>query len=290
MFRGVFNSYKKKKSFIEMILKDLNHIFLYIRQFINNGFKTKTLLVYPDYPGSGTTIYKVGKLLNYNITNKLCNNPKAIIFWEDKTFKDQFHSLEKYNQKQTVVNYHSRDISKTYVDSIFTQVFGYSTSINPLTYTGKIVAKSDINAAHDGKILDAPIATTQKNTVYQLLIDNSFDETSVLDIRIPIVSTTLDFVYLKYRQKNERFKNTTITTKIDAIAHIFSKEEIKQINDFVKKISLDYGELDILRDNQTNKIYIVDVNDTPHGPPANTSKSDKKIALNKIAEAFKKLA
>jgi hypothetical protein len=103
---------------------------------------------------------------------------------------------------------------------------------------------------------------------------------------VPIVNKTLDFVYLKYRDINERFKNTTIKTELKPIIDVLSSDEIILINKFVKKIELDYGELDILRDKDDGKIYIVDVNNTPHGPPANTNKKDALTAIEKISHAL----
>ena len=49
---------------------------------------------------------------------------------------------------------------------------------------------------------------------------------------------------------------------------------------------LEYGELDILRDLDNKKIYIVDVNNTPFGPPANISAAQGKEAIRILAEAF----
>lgn len=286
MSKGIFNTYNKKKSFFEVFFKDLNHIHLFIRQFLKNGFRTKTIFIYPDYPGSGTTIYKVAKTLNYNLTNKVCNNPDIIIFWEDQTHKTQFLSLEPFLKSHNVINYNSRDISKVFVDNQFKSVFFYSVIINPKTFSGKIVAKSDINAAHDGQIIKGPLSDLKDNMVYQRLINNQFDANSIVDFRVPIVNKTLDFVYLKYRDINERFKNTTIKTELKPIIDVLSSDEIILINKFVKKIELDYGELDILRDKDDGKIYIVDVNNTPHGPPANTNKNDAATAIEKISHAL----
>lgn len=289
MSKGVFNKYNNKKSFIEVLLKDLNHVYLFIRQYLKNGFKTKTILVFPDYPGSGTTIYKVAKKINYNLTNKMTKNPDIVVFWEDETYKTQFPTLQPFLKSHHVINYNSRDISKNFVDTQFKSVFGYSVFINPKTFFGKIVVKSDINAAHDGQIIEAPIKTTKKNVVYQKLIHNQFDAKSIVDIRVPIVFKTLDFVYLKYRDINQRFKNTPLKSEFKSISDVLSPDEIELINKFVKKIQLDYGELDILRDKTNGKIYIVDVNNTPHGPPANTPKKNASTAIEKISNALLKI-
>ena len=59
------------------------------------------------------------------------------------------------------------------------------------------------------------------------------------------------------------------------------------IDSFCADFQLDFGELDILRDNKTQRIYIIDVNKTPYSPPADLPKNEKRIVVNKIAHAFK---
>jgi hypothetical protein len=181
---------------------------------------------------------------------------------------------------------YNRDISKILVEKNFNEIFGYSSFINPLEYKGKAVKKNDINAKHDGEIIDCPVQKIEEGFIYQKLIDNSFSDNLIMDIRVPVIKKTVDFVYLKYRYIDIRFKNITIKSEIKKTSEIFSSEEIILINEFCKKNHLEYGELDILRDKTDNRIYIIDVNNTPQGPPANTSKKDKKFALNEIAKEF----
>jgi glutathione synthase/RimK-type ligase-like ATP-grasp enzyme len=205
------------------------------------------------------------------------------VYWEYLTFREEYHALEKLPSSIEVVNLYSRDISKVFVDEAFHQVFGYSTIIDPKTYFGKIVQKSDVNAAHDGAILEGPIQDTKEGSIYQVLIDNSYGENLVLDIRVPVVGKTLDFVYLKYRDISERFKNTTVKTEKKPIREVLSDEEIDLLDQFAETIELDFGEFDVLRDNDSKKIYVVDVNNTPQGPPASTPKQDGKEAILTIA-------
>ena len=286
--RGIFNNYKKKTPLFETIIKDINYVMLWISNYLKNGLKIKTFLVYPDYPGRGTTIYKAGRFLNYNITN----NPKAdyefAIYWEDITVREQCHFLDKTSKNKHVINMSIRDISKLHIDKIHKEIFGYSTQIDPLLYTGKIVRKNNLNAKHDGKIYQGPINSLEQGYIYQILIDNSYSDDLVMDIRVTVVEEILDFVYIKYRLISERFKNTTVVTKIKKTNEVFTDVEIKLLNSFCKKLKLEYGELDVLRDKNENRIYVVDVNNTPHGPPANTSKQNSKFAIREIAKHLKK--
>lgn len=282
-FRGFFNKYHKKMPFFEILLKDLNYMKLWIQNYVKNGQKSKSIFVYPHYPSRGSTIYKIGQSLGYNITNKLKQDVKFAVYWEYLTFREEFRLLEKLSAELKVINLYNRDISKLYIDNVHKEVFGYSTLIDPTKYTGLIVKKNDINAMHDGQIIQAPIKSVEKGYIYQLLIDNTYSDERVMDIRVPVVGKVLDFVYLKFRNVSERFKNTTTNTKLEAIHEYLEESEIGLLNEYCKHLGLEYGELDVLRNKNDNKIYVVDVNNTPQGPPANISEENAKIALSKIA-------
>lgn len=286
--RGIKNKYRKGMPFPEMVIKDLAHSLQAFRFFIKNGFKNKTVLVYPHFPSRGSTIYKALTNLNYNITNKPSRKHQMAVYWEYLTFREEYAVMEEESKSKKVVNLFSRDISKIYVDNAFKKVFNYNTIIDPQTHTGKAVQKNDINAMHDGAVINCPISGIKEGYIYQILIDNSTPDNHVKDIRVPIINGLLDFVYIKYRDINERFKNTTVKTEVVKTADVFSLDEIDKINAFCKEISLEYGELDVLRDNNNNQIYVVDVNNTPQGPPANTPKPKAKEAIARIASEFEK--
>ncbi len=286
--RGFFNRYHKKMPFFERLIKDISHAFLAFRNYVANGFKRKLLLAHPHYPSRGSTLYKASRTINYTLTNKPRKSHQLAVFWEYATFRQEFQVLEEIKNQCTVLNLYSRDISKVKVDQVHLEVFGYNTFVDPLSYSGKIVQKNDVNAIHDGQILQGPLAKVEEGFIYQILINNKFKEDLVLDIRVPVVGKALDFVYLKYRDINERFKNTTVNTEVKSLSDILSAEEIKQINTFCKRMSLEYGELDVLRNRDDGKIYIVDVNNTPQGPPANTDKDLGNMAIKKIGDALLK--
>lgn len=273
----------------EMLIKDIKHGVKALSNYMANGMSRKTLVVYPHYPSSGSTIYRVGKLLKANITNKITPNTKAIIYWEYLTFREEYKVPEKLAKTHTVVNLHSRDISKKYVDDAFKKTFGYGTFINPLEHTGKAVQKSDINATHDGKVINCPVAPVEDDTViYQVLIDNSYEGNLVKDIRVPVVKDKIPFVYYKYRDIKERFKNTAVKTELVDTVDAFTNDELQKLLAFCKNIQLEFGEMDVLRDNNNGLIYVVDVNNTPQGPPANIPKEEGKKALAILAQEFEK--
>lgn len=285
--RGIFNRYMKGRPVSEVFTKDLIYVLRALKNFAQNRGRIKNLLVYPHYPSKRSIIYKLSNKIGYNLTNKPTKRFEGAIYWEYYTFRTEFTLLEKIAAHRKVINLHSRDISKTFVDQAFNKIFGYSGCVDPLQFHGKIVRKSDLNAMHDGYIMDGPIAKKEDGFIYQLLIDNRHDEYTVMDIRVPVIGQVTDFVYLKYRQIQHRFKNTTNRTDLKETSEVLTNSEVKQLNDFCSEIHLEYGELDVLRHTGDGKIYIVDVNNTPHGPPAHLSKKERKIVLDKMAKLLR---
>jgi hypothetical protein len=65
-----------------------------------------------------------------------------------------------------------------------------------------------------------------------------------------------------------------------------SADEISNIGKFARSIGLDYGELDVLRDRDDGRIYIVDANKTPTGPSFRLPSAELRRAVNILAQVF----
>jgi len=285
--RGIFNRYMKGRPVSEVFTKDMHYAHRALRNFILNGLKTKNLLVYPHYPSKRSMLYKMARRMKYNITNKPTRPFLGAIYWEYYTQRTEFALLEKLAVSRKVINLNSRDISKTYIDAAFLKVFGYSANIDPLTFSGKIVRKNNQNSMHDGVIIDAPIKFTDQGYVYQILIDNTENKKIVKDIRVQIIGGVIDVAVLKYRRIFERFSKYSIKAEIVPIEQVVNEKEINLLNKFCEEIKLDYGEVNILRNNDDEKIYIVDVNNTVHGPPPYLGKRTRKKYIKHMADLLK---
>jgi hypothetical protein len=247
----------------------------------------KIILFYPHKPLPGTAIYKICLYLGYSIINDPTQEFDLAFKWQDSTFSSPDSLLRKLANQTEVLNFNCSDISKNNVDAIFKNIFGYSSMVDPLSFRGKIVRKSNMNATHDGKIIDSPIKETESGYIYQKLINNEVDENLVQDIRVTIFKDEIPYIVLKNRPIKNRFMNKSCS-KISEVTDIFSQEEVEKIISFTQAIGLDYGDLDILRDKQDNKIYIIDANNTPWGLSVK-SKSLEKIALTKLSKSFERI-
>ena len=272
--------------------------------------KRQTILFYPDFPYRKATIYQICLLLGYKITNNPKKQFDLVINWQRyQTFFTEEAILSEFSQQQncTVVNLNCQDVSKSFINQIFYEAFGYSIAVDPLTYTGKCVVKSNLNAQHDGQIISCPmeqIETSESEVVYQKFIDNELEECTVIDYRVPIFKQVIPFVYVYIKHnktETQRFFGYPSLISVQAIetSTVFNQDEINKILSFCQKLGLDYGELDILRDNIDQQIYIVDANNTPSSrllfeplqlplEKCILEAGDRKIALEKMATAFQK--
>jgi len=88
----------------------------------------------------------------------------------------------------------------------------------------------------------------------------------------------------KTRSREARFL-TFHSAKLRETDDVLSKDEQAKILQFCRAIGLDYGELDVLRDNGDGRIYVVDANNTPDSIEYLT-KEEREEALNRTARAF----
>jgi hypothetical protein len=262
-------------------IKLLSNILITIKKIL--GKKIKTICFYPCKPISYDILYWICFLNGYKISTDLSDPADIYMYWEDDTFHK---SLNSEIGNHDWINLNCTDISKTKISSVFSKIFRYHLQVNPLEYNGYCVQKNDLNAKHDGKIIQCPIENIEPGSVYQKLIDNQKDDKYIVDIRVPIFKEYIPFVYLKYRDINTRFLNSNNYVEVKSTTEIFDNTEITQIIDFCKCLKMEYGELDVLRDNQDKKIYIVDANHCPSGPPNHLPLLLKWKYLSELAKSF----
>ena len=267
-----------------------------IRNTTNLLRHRKRILFYPSLPGPGFIPYKLCLHLGYAITNDPTAAHHASIKWKNATYAPNDEVITAHVAEGTMLNATLTDISKRHVMDAFERTFGYALRVNPHTFTGQIVRKSDLNATHDGVILQGPLPITatqgEDSYVYQRLVNN-VEKGRAQDLRVPIMGDRIPFVRIKYRPVEKRFDyagQSQIGDEIRSTKEVFSSDERNRILDLCRAMGLDYGELDVLRDNGDRRIYVVDVNNTPTGPTFVSANTDTQRAwFDTMAETFRTL-
>ncbi|MDP4020899.1 MAG: hypothetical protein Q8P58_02570 [Candidatus Adlerbacteria bacterium] len=234
----------------------------YLRARFKNG-RGKVALCYPEKPRPFHTLY----LLLHNLGYVITNNPQAaydaVISFEDTTFGRATPLIAELRKKIHVINGECNDISKERVDAVFTEVFGYSSLIDPLTYQGKYVRKSNLNTTHDGMLFERP-TTPQPGYIYQKLIESDCQNGICREMRLAIMGDSIALMFYRYRHEKSRFTHIIKAERVDPDRALTKKEQHKILL-FCKKFGLEYGELDVLR-HSDGHLYILDANNTPAGP------------------------
>ncbi|MEM9838772.1 MAG: hypothetical protein AAF830_06400 [Pseudomonadota bacterium] len=207
----------------------------------------------------------------------------ADVVWafNDATFTDEV----RVAPHQLALNANCIDVSKTLVGRLSEEVFGSTLTVDPLTYNGPMVEKSEINGAHDGQIVQGP-APRRRGSVYQRLVDNRIDGGMVEDLRTTIMGGMPVLVFRKRRSVGERFQNSNSQVEMAELTDVFTPGEINQIATFARRLKLDAGGLDVLRDRGTGELFVVDANKTDMGPPMALPIEDKLRATGLMAEAL----
>lgn len=236
-----------------------------IRGIRQHGFQSRATISFsPDPIRQHSVIKRYAYLNRYRIVP--ASRPADIkVFWaygaESRPVPAGF---------EEAINAQCQDISKSYVDQMHKDVFGYNLAVDPLTFEGRAFAKSELNAAHDGIVVTLPLSNPDPNLVYQVLIDNEVGDSVRQDIRILIIDGDIAHTTLVHRkQLTSGMISGRIpkSTELVPANEILSEEEIEHILDLCSKMGLDYGELDALRDKHTGRLYVVDVNRAVGGLP-----------------------
>ena len=249
------------------------------------------ILFYPQAPFFPHVAFKLCALLGCLIAEDPRNRYDVVFKRQGATFFDQSRLSEVDLPLHRIVNAGSVDISKSNVGRRFVEVFGYPLAVDPLTHPGPMVEKSDQNAAHDGRILVGPIPPEEVrlDRVYQRVVDNrASEEGLVVDHRVPIHGGRIPLVYVKHRPEERRFGNDNAYVHLADPASVFEQDEVERILAFARLMGIDYGELDVLRD-RDDRIYVVDANNTPAGPPNGLTEADQRRAVRTLAESFDEL-
>ena len=127
-----------------------------------------------------------------------------------------------------------------------------------------MVVKPDENGVRGGRVVTAPLTGTRPGMVYQRLVD-SRGEGRIRTLRPMVFDGRVLVVYTKARPEPNWFVGREEVGVLAPDA-VLSADEQSLLLRFCAAIALDYGELDVIRDNESGLIYVVDANRTPIRP------------------------
>lgn len=238
------------------------------------------VLCHPAVPSFHQVLYKVCAANGYAITG----DPDAPRDLAAHTMKTR--GACGLPEGEPVLNRRCVDVSKSRVAEVFAEVFGYSLAVDPATYEGWIVEKSDENSAHDGRILKGPLAPDRLRSgrVYQRLVDAA-EGAQAVDLRTPLMGGEVPIVIEKRRPLERRFENYQDELRLHEPRDVYSADELAKLSRLAARLGLDFGEVDGLRD-RDGRLYVVDVNNRPAGPAKELREDLKRRAFDRMVARF----
>lgn len=204
--------------------------------------------------------------------------------WSDYTLPDYLRALAHGR----IINDTHFNCDKANVQAHAGRVLGYHAQIDPTKHIGQCVVKSRRNATHDGRIITCPIEAADPACAYEVLVDNRYGDSEINDLRLVLILGEMPVAYIKYRPLETRFANGNTRVTLTTPEALFSTDELARCAAFARSIGMEYGELDILRDNASGRIFIVDANNTPCGPPPQLAPADRETTLKKQRSAIER--
>ena len=237
---------------------------------------------YPMRPGPNSEMAAIMRRLGVRIS--LEPSAGALRFaWDTGTW---FSPRAAARLAPDAINRACLDISKTTVDRTWAATAGYSISVDPTTTEGPIAVKPEINGLHAGRLIVGPIARRQPGMVYQRLVDTRHGD-ELVQGRPVIIGGRIVITFAKWRPYPSYFDNNRLSLPRPT-DEIYSAHEQRLLLEFAAALGLEYGELDVLRDVGSGRLYVVDANRTPVRPRGLPIECDD-VSYAPMVEAFREL-
>lgn len=217
------------------------------------------------------------------------------VHWADRTWMSADPLLDALAERMPVWNIDCTDISKRHVDATQRAIFGHGAEVDPHTWHGRCAVKTDENARGRGGVIDCPIDDPDPQMVYQRLIPctehGGTEQGRTVNYRVPVIAGTLPLCYVLDRAPIvEHLKTEATACRLIETDDLFSEDEQRKILAFCDALGMDFGELDVLRDDADGRLYIIDANKTPAGMGIayrhRWTPAQRREALRRLAEAF----
>lgn len=177
------------------------------------------------------------------------------------------------------------DVSKSRVDAVWAEVSGYSIQVDPTTNSGRMVVKPEENGAHAGRLVEGPISR-RRGFVYQRFVATRRNGRR-LSTRAVIIGPEMPVVLDYWSAESDIFHGPSHCVAT-APEEVYTDTERGQILRFAGLVGLDFGELDILRDEESGRIYVIDANRTSF-MPALLSLADLRRSYRAMVPALSRL-
>jgi hypothetical protein len=227
-----------------------------------SGRGSGSALFTPERPLMGYSAWRICHELGLRIVTEPDEHCRVALNWEDVTVNMVQPPTPPNGLR--LLNARCVDIRKSTVEAASIATLGYGLAVDPRTHTGPFVRKSEENGLHDGAVVEGP-RDPEPGYIDQRLLDNVVDGRAE-DFRVTVVGRQTPMIVRRLHKLAERFDTVEIEEQVSA-GSLLAPDEVEKLFDFCERIGLDYGDLDVIRDRGDGRLYVLDANKTPWGPP-----------------------
>ena len=202
--------------------------------------------------------------------------------WDTGTWLDED---ARRTLPQGAINGSCVDVSKSRVDAAWADASGYSIQVDPTTNSGRMVVKPEENGAHAGRLVEGPTAR-RRGFVYQRFVVTRRNG-RLLSTRALIIGPEMPVVLDYWSAESDIFHGPGHCVARPP-EEVYTTTEREQILSFAGLVGLDFGELDVIRDEESGLIYVIDANRTSF-MPALLSQADLRRCYRALVPALSRL-
>ena len=126
-------------------------------------------------------------------------DPFTIVFNHDHAVYRNNPVIQKLRKDYPVINGRCYDVSKERVNNVHSKIFGYDMAIDPESYTGAYVRKTNLQGDKSGKVFKEP-QKKQDGYIYQRLINNIEDGLRI-DYRVYVINWEIVCIRKKFKKE-----------------------------------------------------------------------------------------
>lgn len=244
------------------------------------------LLCYPCAPEG--KFRQMCEKYGYRISNDPRQPFDFAMKWIGYTYAPNDIVLRELDAAVGLPNIGVEDISKTFVGNVHWETLGYGLEVDPTVYHGHAVKKANLNAQCRESVELCPLEEAAHGFIYQRLVVTPTEPDEYEEYRVAIMKDEIPYVVVKRRPLSHRFNRSAGYAIVREGDEIFNAEEKEKIFRICKRFGFEYGDLDILRDQNDNEIFIIDLNPTPGGPGGGYEQAQRDDIVDRVHRSFQR--
>ncbi|MBV9270425.1 MAG: glycosyltransferase [Candidatus Eremiobacteraeota bacterium] len=172
--------------------------------------------------------------------------------------------------------------SRAEIDAAFRKIFGYGLFVDPRTYTGAIYRRP-VRGADEPRLFHGPLLRAEDGFVYQPAFSYSTLR-GMLEWHAFVVGRRIVAVHRFFKTTQDGEPHSAAEYSSPYLA--FSDDEAAKLEAFCEQIGLDFGVVEISRDENDQRLYVRECDLNPPAITRAISEPERRHLVQTIASAY----